>query len=117
MKLTSYLPWPDKGLSPNARGHWAKRAKLTKAARQGSAWQLLQDGIRTLHADRAKVTMTFYPPDARVRDLDNMVSATKAHRDGIADVIGIDDSKWEVSFSLGGPVRPAGMVKVEIEPL
>lgn len=37
-------------------------------------------------------TLTFYLPDARSRDDDNLAAACKAYRDGIADALQIDDS-------------------------
>ncbi|HSV73521.1 MAG TPA: hypothetical protein VLH79_07160 [Chthonomonadales bacterium] len=38
MSLTIVLPWPPTGLSPNARNHWAKLAKLKKQYREACAW-------------------------------------------------------------------------------
>lgn len=37
-------------------------------------------------------TLTFYLPDARNRDDDNLSAACKAYRDGIADALQMDDS-------------------------
>lgn len=37
-------------------------------------------------------TLTFYLPDARNRDDDNLAAACKAYRDGIADALQMDDS-------------------------
>lgn len=108
------LPWPDKSLSPNARVHWSKKAKTTKLARE-YAWAVtLNANAPNPHFQRASVRMTFCPPDKRRRDLDNCISSTKAARDGIADALGIDDSKFECGFAFGEPVK-GGAVLVTIQ--
>lgn len=45
-------------------------------------------------------------------DLDNCLSRMKAGLDGLADVLGVDDSKW--TLSLGFAPTVGGMVVVEI---
>jgi crossover junction endodeoxyribonuclease RusA len=45
-----------------------------------------------------------------------MIASHKAAQDGIADALGIDDSKFECSYRLGEPVK-GGAVRVEITPL
>lgn len=108
------LPWPDKLLSPNSRVHWATKAKATKLARE-YAWAVTLNATGPNPAfRRASVRMTFCPPDKRRRDLDNCISSTKAARDGIADALGIDDSKFECGFAFGEPV-PGGAVIVTIQ--
>lgn len=63
-----------------------------------------------------RVTVDFYPPDRRRRDDDNVIGSFKAYRDGIAAYIGVDDAKWQVSYTLHrGDVRPGGQVVVSIE--
>jgi len=113
---TLSLPWPDKVLSPNSRPHWARKAKAIKAAR-GDTALLVCAAVPLVTRKRclaASVSMTFCPPDKRRRDLDNCISSTKAHRDGIADALGIDDSKFECGFAFGEPV-PGGAVLVTIQ--
>jgi hypothetical protein len=110
-----FLPWPDKRLSPNARGHWATLARVKKAAKLTAYYVVRQAGIGKIEADRISVRYVFYPPDNRARDTDNMLASCKAFGDGIALAIGIDDSKWELSIAPRGPVEKHGMVKVELE--
>jgi crossover junction endodeoxyribonuclease RusA len=111
------LPWPAKELSPNARGHWAKQARFKKGARELAHWKALGawPGNRGLGVfdDQLQITVTFCPPDKRRRDLDNAIASFKASQDGIADALGIDDSKWSVSYRFGDVVK-GGRVVVEL---
>jgi crossover junction endodeoxyribonuclease RusA len=112
--LTVTFPWPHKDLSPNARKHWRAVSKRKKAYRTGCAWEAQQAfneaGRPIMRGVVAKVT--FHPPCARKRDLDNAIASIKAGLDGIADVIGVDDSQWGLSQQWGEPVK-FGRVSVE----
>lgn len=114
MTITFFLPWPDSKLSPNARLHWAKKAKAAKKARQSAYVHALEAKAVRLDADRLNVSLTFHAPDKRRRDTDNAISSMKNALDGIAQATGIDDSKWQLAFRWGDPV-PGGAVKVELE--
>lgn len=110
------LPWPPRDLHPNSRVHWGRRARAAKLCRTIAAGTALAAGIRRGDPDipsRLKVTAVFFPPDNRRRDIDGMLSSIKSYLDGIADVIGIDDSKWEISMSREG-ARKGGLVRIEI---
>lgn len=63
------------------------------------------------------VSLTFHPPDARRRDLDNCLASCKAQIDGIADALGVNDSLWQIRLSMGEPLRPHGEVVVTVEAL
>lgn len=115
MNAAFYLPWPDKKLSPNARGHWATEARAKKKYRADAAWTCRAHHVGKIHADAVHVKVTFFPPDNRQRDLDNMIASLKSAFDGISDVIGINDSKWTLSASKASPVAKQGMVKIELE--
>ena len=110
------LPWPAKVLSPNARPHWAAKARAVKEARMLAGWM-----VRTAVQQRAKnwprvnVAITFCPPNKRRRDLDNIIASFKAGSDGIADGLGIDDSLFSCTYSLGAPVGD-GAVFVVLSP-
>lgn len=116
MKIT--LPWPPKELSPNARTHWGKKAKiaakyrhacaiLTKAANIDAAFirECAAGSKYALH-----VFIDFYPPDRRERDDDNLVAAFKSGRDGVADALGIDDKHFVTHPLLREEVRKGGQV-------
>jgi len=111
------LPWPARKLSPNARSkHWGGRARATKAARSAAAWAI-RAALGPAKPDwpGARVSLTFRPPDRRRRDLQNCIASAKALMDGIADAIGVDDSKLETSYRMADPVE-GGSVTVEIQP-
>ncbi len=67
-----------------------------------------------MNAKALHVTLTFYAPTRRSYDLDNALSSLKAGVDGLADVLGVDDSKWSLTIRKGGTV--GGYVHVVVEP-
>lgn len=107
------LPWPPKSLSPNARLHWAQRSKSAKAYRAACYALCLEAGLRSIPWEGdIHVWIDFYPPDRRHRDDDNMISAFKSGRDGLADALKVNDKR----FRIHPYVRPqiGGMVKIKI---
>ena len=106
------LPWPPKELSPNARVHWAKKAKAAKSYRLLA--HLLACRLKCpVGWEAAKVSITFEPPDNRRRDLDNMLASIKSGLDGISAAIGVDDSRWTVTIAKG-VYNKGGRVIVEV---
>jgi crossover junction endodeoxyribonuclease RusA len=106
------LPWPTRDLNPNARVHWARLATAKRAYRDACAWSARTQGVRPITSDRLDVGLTFVPPDRRRRDRDNMLSALKSGLDGLADVLGVDDSKWRLTLDVDDEV--GGFVLVRI---
>lgn len=110
------LPWPDKRLSPNARLHWRKRVGPKQAAKIAAGWATVAAKV---HRDDLPlegpipITVTFYAPDNRRRDMDNLIASLKAAQDGIADALGVDDHRFEPSYRRGEPCKP-GRVEIEI---
>jgi crossover junction endodeoxyribonuclease RusA len=78
---TLTLPWTSPPLTLNGRDHWAVKARKTRQARD--ATRLLAHGIPPLAC--CQVLLTYFPPDARRRDADNLVALLKACCDGLAD--------------------------------
>ena len=109
--ITLTLPWPPKELSPNARVHFMALARYKKAYRKACAWQAVSQGARKIDAERLSVSLVFYPPNKHARDADNCLAAMKSGLDGLADVLGVDDSKWRITFEMADTI--GGMVKVE----
>ena len=103
------LPWPPKGLSPNARTHWRKKAPIAKAYKQACLALTLEAGLVVPDSPRLALWLDFYPPDRRSRDDDNLVAAFKSGRDGLALALGIDDKRFRcfpyVQDQIGGFVR------------
>lgn len=109
------LPWPPRSLHPNGRPHWRIKAAAAKASR-GDAYLLTRTAmLRGTPAFDGKVDvrLTFCPPSKRKFDLDGALSANKAALDGIADALGVDDSKFRLALERG-PVTKGGAVYVEI---
>ena len=94
MKVT--LPWPTKELSPNARIHWAKKAKAAKQYRCDCYLLTKAAGLKIDWDGDVHAWIDFYPPDRRNRDDDNCISSFKAGRDGMADALGIDDRRIRI---------------------
>jgi len=90
---TLILPLPNKGLSPNARLHWAQVAKLKKHARNVATVYASHQWFYKFRAKSYK--LVFYWPDKRRRDRDNAAAKCKAYLDGIADFLDQDDSEWD----------------------
>jgi crossover junction endodeoxyribonuclease RusA len=111
------LPWPDKHLSPNARAHWRPIAAKKKKARIDATWATLAaEGFHDFEppaSGQMRVQVTYFPPDARKRDMDNAVASSKALFDGIADALDVDDSRFCYEYQFGAPEAP-GRVQVEL---
>ena len=109
--LSLTLPWPPKALSPNTRhSHWAQLANAKRRYRQACALTARSQGASRMESDDLALSMTFVPPNRHARDLDNCIAAMKSGLDGLADVFGVDDSRWTLTASLdrqqiGGYVR------------
>ena len=113
MTLMLTLPWPPAGLSPNARTHWAKLAKLKRQYREACAWTATSQGARPVKADTLHLTLTFVPPTRRQYDLDNALARMKAGLDGLADVLRVDDRHWSLTICKGEGI--GGFVRVEVQ--
>ncbi len=88
-KITITLPLPPKELSPNARVHWARRAKAAKGYRT-LAWAEARTVanfacLAWTPAERIAVQAIFYHRLDRRRDKDNALASLKPAFDGLAD--------------------------------
>src|SRR3546814_5360792 len=87
--LTILLPWPYRSLSPNARLHWRRVAEVKKLAKRDAFYATKAERNQKIDAMAVSARVTFFPPDRRARDIDNMIASMKASFDGISDAIGI----------------------------
>ena len=107
------LPYPPKELSPNATLHWAKKMKFKKSYRH-TCWALtLAQKLVAPPEGRIDIQITFYPPDRRHRDADNMVASIKAGLDGVADALKVNDKRFLPTFKFSE--EPLGKVVIEIK--
>lgn len=109
------LPYPPPVLSPNARVHWAKKARAFKAYKGMCGWQIAIWMLDALENDVEGITdyrLTFCPPDKHRRDIDNAIASFKAGIDALSSAAGVDDSKFKLTFAWGESVK-GGAVIVE----
>jgi Holliday junction resolvase RusA-like endonuclease len=115
------LPWPDRRLSPNARVHWRVKHAVKAPAREAgkyATFEAVAGGMREARAalagnDPIPVKITFYPPDKRHRDDDNMIGSFKSARDGIAEALGVNDRRFRPHYFFADP-EPPGRVEVKL---
>ena len=113
-RIVITLPWPSPLLSPNARVHWSKKSRAAKAHRKASHVLTKMSGAVIDWEGEAHLWITFYPPDRRARDDDNLIASFKSSRDGIADALGIDDKRFRTHPWVSDVVRKGGCVEVVI---
>lgn len=106
------LPYPSPNLSPNARVHWAKKAKSAKLAREAGRMATLA-ARPSDYGGEYPIAMRIiaYPPDKRRRDADNLLASLKSSLDGIADALKVDDSRFAPVFNFA---EPDGDPRVEV---
>lgn len=114
-KQSITLPWPPKDCRPNgSHGHWAKVASAKKGYKMACAWHAVEQKAEKM-SGAVSVSITFHPPSNRRADLDNMLAAAKSGLDGVASVIGVDDSKWTLTLVRGEPRPKHGAIVLELE--
>jgi crossover junction endodeoxyribonuclease RusA len=102
------LNWPPKELWVNNRAHWSKKAKIAKKYKYDC---MLQFHFMRHHWDgKREFTIEFMPPDKRRRDPDGMISAIKHLIDALSDTVGVDDSKFILTFSTDEPIKPGFVI-------
>lgn len=122
MKIT--LPWPPSKLSRNgSQGDYRGKARFARQYRSdcllSTLSQIPPDKRRyesvtnnvTRNAHYIMLEIYYCPPDRRRRDLDNLLSMTKQGIDAIAEVLGVDDSRFEYTLRWG-EVCPGGKVEI-----
>ena len=106
------LDWPSQGASMNSRKNWRSKHALQKKMKH-DAMMLCRDLPECTMTGNIPVRITFYPPDKRRRDADNLLSSIKTALDAIAEQIGSDDSNfWPLTLDKGEKVKNG---KVEID--
>lgn len=85
--ITITLPLPPAALKPNARVHWAQKARAAKRYRRTAEAATIEalNGIEPPRWKMASVLIQAYFPTARHPDPDNAVASLKSAFDGLAD--------------------------------
>ena len=111
------LDFPPADLFPNrANGkHWGSVYAKKKAYKEACQWATKAQ-IRPLEASkRIALTLTYLMPDGRHRDVDNLLAASKAGLDGMAEVLGVNDKIFEPLTVKRVYKAPAAKLIVELE--
>lgn len=105
------LPWPPKSVWPNFRSqtHWARTSGLKKARKWGVVAARASKLRPPADGDIALV-VTFHRPPRSRPDRDNSLSAVKAYLDGIAEVWGVNDSRFHPTIAFGDPKKGGEVV-------
>lgn len=112
------LLWPNMRLMPNRKNgnHWTSvhRAKVD-ARNEGYVAARKQRAV--ISGDGAiPLSIIFFSPDNRHRDLDNLLACIKPHLDGIAKGLGIDDKRFKpITINEQKDPNKKGFVLVEVE--
>lgn len=98
----------------NLREHWYKRAGRVKRQRQTAFLHCLG---KTTVQDDGSLIVTLARISPRALDDDNLQSAFKAVRDGVADAIGVKDNdprvSWRYEQRKGKPKEQAIEIRIE----
>ena len=115
MPASVVLPWPPKALNPNGRLHWAKTARAKKSYREACYYTARAAGLSAASfspAPKLALELVVYPPDKRLRDVDNIVASLKAGLDGLADALGVNDHRFVLSVVLKPEI--GGFIKANL---
>lgn len=88
--------------------------RAVKLYRENCAWLTRAAGLRADWDGLVHMAITFFPPDRRHRDDDNLIAAFKSGRDGMADALGINDKRLRIHPWLSDEVIKGGAVKVRL---
>jgi crossover junction endodeoxyribonuclease RusA len=110
------LGWPAKQLSPNARVHHMVKHRYAKAAKIEAGWATKAAQPRDFGGDRFDIHIRAYPPVNRNRDADNLIASMKAHLDGIAGALEVNDSLFNAPTLEWADVTEHGKVVVTVKP-
>ena len=107
------FPWPPKELSPNSTAKLLLKLRAKKVYRQLCWGMTLEPKLKAPDTRPLPLVITFYPPDRRHRDDDNMIGSFKRGRDGFANALGVDDKHFRPAYHFADPV-PGGKIVVEV---
>ena len=108
------LPFPPASLSGHAKGHWRSKSNPTAVYRELAREATKAAGVYVPGGKGdIRVIVTFYPANRR-GDRVNFPIRIKPMFDGIADALGVNDSRFLPSYIFGEPVK-GGKVVVQID--
>jgi crossover junction endodeoxyribonuclease RusA len=110
------LPYPDSILSPNSpKRHWRLKQPAKEAARDEAFLKSSPFNSTFMGVPKLQITLTFFPPNNALRDLDNAFASMKSSIDGMCKGLGIDDSQIRRVTLEWGAVVKGGAVELELK--
>lgn len=103
------LPFPPSSLSGHNKGHWNAKSGIVKKHREWARLATLAARPRVPEFGDIRVSVTFYPPNRR-GDRINFPNRMKPFFDGIADALGVNDSRFLPVYHFAEPVENARVV-------
>jgi hypothetical protein len=106
------LPFPPASLSGHAKGHWRAKSGPTAQYRDNALEAALAADLTVPEEGDIRLHLHFVPPNRR-GDRVNFWNRAKCQIDGIAEALGINDSRFLPSMSFAEPEKP-GRVEVTV---
>lgn len=107
------LPFPPASLSGHAKGKWWNTSGIVAKHRAWAKNATLAAGLTVPEEGDIRVSATFYPPNRR-GDRINFPNRMKAYWDGIAEALGVNDSRFVPAYHFAEPSkRPCVIVTVQ----
>lgn len=107
------LPFPDKILWPNGRGHHMAKHRAFQKHKRWAWAALCADRSYAYAGGPVRWSVTFYPKTRHAIDDDNARASLKAYQDGFAKALGVDDSLFAApTIQFGEPVKGGKVVVV-----
>jgi crossover junction endodeoxyribonuclease RusA len=107
------LPFPPRSLSPNARVHWAQKAKAAKSYKTSCFYLAKEVGIHQPFLDIGGdifLRIEWHPKTANAFDQDNAIASLKAGLDGLALAWSVNDSRFRLDLQKMPPVKGGKVV-------
>ena len=108
------MPWFEKVLNPNTATHWAAKSMARKRQRNAAYLITKQKRIKVSKDGLVYLDIQFNEPDARKRDIDNMLASCKSMLDGIADALEVNDHNFIITMRRGDKVK-GGLILIRIK--
>jgi len=114
------LPFPPSELMLNNKNgkHWGATHAVKKKYREDCFYLTKHMGKDFIDDGEAiRVTLIYLMPDKRQRDVDNLLAASKAGLDGVAEALGVNDSQFQPISVYRFPGEKPGLLIVQLEKL
>lgn len=109
------LPFPPSSLSGHANGNWRSKSGPTAKHRKLALERATDAGLSVPDEGDIGLHIHFVPPDRR-GDRCNFWNRCKPYIDGIAEALGVNDSRFLPSKSFADPEKP-GRVEISLSPI